>query len=211
MNAGGEPASGPAVEIGTGRLDRLSDWLFRHRGATAAPFALLMLGLARPDPLHLAAGLPFLAAGQLLRLWAASHIGDHARGRRPRAPRLVTTGPYALIRHPLYAGNALLCAGLLVMSRAGVPLFPLAFGFVFVAQYALFVRREERLLARAFREEWPGYAALTGAWMPRRLPRPGDTLRPLVTRSGFRMEWPTFRTVLVLLGILLALGAIRGD
>lgn len=191
------------------RLDRAADFLFRHRGLTAAPFALALLWLARPGPLSLAAGLPVVAAGQLLRLWAASHIGGHARGRRPRAPRLVQSGPYALLRHPLYAGNALLCAGFLLMARAGWPWFPPAFGMVFIAQYALFVRREERLLRAAFGPEWADYSARAGRWWPRAFGFRRAPLAPLVTRAGFRLEWPTVRTVLALAATLALLAPFR--
>lgn len=190
-------------------LDTLTAWLYRHRGATAAPFALALLVGAHPTPERWMLGFPLVVAGELLRLWAAAHIGDHSRGRTMRAPRLVTTGPYARMRHPLYAGNALVTAGLLVIARALEPWLALGFGAGFLVQYALFIRREEALQAATTPDEWASYVARVPAigWGGR---DPQSVRRDTVDwRRGFRLEWPTLRTILVLLALLLAIGVYR--
>jgi protein-S-isoprenylcysteine O-methyltransferase Ste14 len=45
------------------------------------------------------------AAGELIRLWGVHHIGAISRTRSQRLGPLVATGPFALIRNPLYVGN----------------------------------------------------------------------------------------------------------
>jgi protein-S-isoprenylcysteine O-methyltransferase Ste14 len=80
----------------------------------------------------------------------------------PEARRLVTGGPYRLIRHPLYAAE-ILAACALVMARPGLwatlTLVP------FIAVQMLRARFEEGLLSRIFPEYKP-YAAQTRRLIP---------------------------------------------
>ena len=73
------------------------------------------------------------------------------RLQRERGHRVISTGPYALVRHPMYAGAAVLLVSmaLLLGSWAGV-----AGALVITAGGALRAVAEERLLLR----ELPGYA-----------------------------------------------------
>ncbi|OKO86911.1 isoprenylcysteine carboxyl methyltransferase [Bradyrhizobium sp. NAS80.1] len=67
-----------------------------------------------------------------------------------RAQRVISTGPYAHVRHPMYSGMILFFAGvpLLLGSWWGLPMMP-----IFVALFAIRIRIEERTL----REGLPGY------------------------------------------------------
>jgi protein-S-isoprenylcysteine O-methyltransferase Ste14 len=80
----------------------------------------------------------------------------------PEARRLVTGGPYRLIRHPLYAAE-ILAAFALVLARPGLwatlTLVP------FIAVQMLRARFEEGLLSRIFPEYRP-YAAHTARLIP---------------------------------------------
>ena len=188
-------------------------WLYRHRGATAVPLALFAVWAARPTPITLLIGALLCAAGEWLRVSALRHVGAHTRGRTLRAPRLATTGPYARLRHPLYAGNALACAGLLVASQAGWPLFPALFAVLFAGQYALFIRREERFLAAEFGDAWRRYAARVPAlgWAAGQASAPagGGAAAPLGLGPALRLEASTLRTVVILL-LLIALRPLLG-
>jgi protein-S-isoprenylcysteine O-methyltransferase Ste14 len=59
--------------------------------------------LRPPSREALALGLPLVALGALLRGWGAGHLVKN--------DVLTTTGPYAYLRHPLYAGTILIGTG----------------------------------------------------------------------------------------------------
>jgi protein-S-isoprenylcysteine O-methyltransferase Ste14 len=90
------------------------------------------------------------AAGLALGIWAGRTMGDSlsAYPRPPHSSELVQTGPFRLIRHPIYVGGTLFFAGLgLVFSVYALALTGvLALLWVFKARY------EERLLAERFPE-----------------------------------------------------------
>lgn len=74
-----------------------------------------------------------------------------------RVPRgeLITTGPYAVVKHPLYTGVALLVlpwVGFLFDSWIGVPI-----GLALYVGSRLFAPAEEVLLAETFGPEWDDY------------------------------------------------------
>ena len=71
--------------------------------------------------------------------------------------RLITTGPYALMLHPLFTSVALLVMpglGLAFDSWAGI-----AVGAVLYLSIRLFAPAEERLLEKYFPAEYPAYRA----------------------------------------------------
>lgn len=144
--------------------------LFRYRGWVPVVPIAFALGLARYRPAGLATGLALMAAGEGLRLWAAAHLGRTARSARVRSGKLVTTGPYAHTRHPLYLGNLALVAGFALASGAGWPWFSPAAAALYVALYRGHARREEAALARAFPAAFAAYRA--------RVPGRGWRLRP---------------------------------
>ena len=85
-------------------------------------------------------------------------------GVRLQAPRrLVTSGAFGLMRHPMYLGVILTSLGVLLLYRtwAALALAIMMFGLIARA------RREDKLLASEFGEEWSRYAALVAGWIPR--------------------------------------------
>ena len=81
-----------------------------------------------------------------------------------RERRLATTGPYARIRHPQYAGFVLIMLGFLLQWPTLVTLvmFP-----ILVYMYARLARREEREALAEFGEAYRRYMEQTSAFFPR--------------------------------------------
>jgi len=142
-------------------------FFYRHRSLTPIPLVLLLVVYARPTAFSLSLGLPASALGETLRLAALRHIGGASRSTRIGAARLIDTGPYGVIRNPLYAGNLLLSGGLAVAS--GVPWLPPLLLLLFAVQYAPIVAAEEEEMARRFPEAWPAYARRVPRILPRTL------------------------------------------
>ncbi len=148
-------------------MDKLSDFLFRWRGALMALIALLCLMQARPTLESWQLGLRLALVGEMLRLWAIGYSGEATRSQDLKAPFLVTAGPYAYVRNPLYLGN--LCNNLGVLVAA---FYPWAWGrlvgwFVFTAGlYGLLAHREEKFLQQLFGQEYEAYRRQVRGWLP---------------------------------------------
>jgi protein-S-isoprenylcysteine O-methyltransferase Ste14 len=77
---------------------------------------------------------------------------------KAKASRLVTTGLYSRIRNPIYLFGGLFVVGLsLFLSPWG----PLVVALVIVPMQVVRARREERVLAEAFGEEYERYKSKT--------------------------------------------------
>lgn len=102
-------------------------------------------------------GLLLAVAGVALVVRSRAELGP-AWSFVPRADRstgLVTTGPYRLVRHPIYLGLALLVTGEALAFRSWPALLIVLFGIV--PTFAWRARTEERLLSRTFGERYAVY------------------------------------------------------
>ena len=102
--------------------------------------------------------------GQGLRLWSVRHIGTVSRTRSSRIGPLITDGPYAALRNPLYVGNWLLWTGFTVWS-ALLWMLPIVWG-AFVLQYGAITRWEEDRLRLHFGSSYEIYAHNVPRWRP---------------------------------------------
>ena len=84
--------------------------------------------------------------------------------RAVRAGRLATTGPYARLRRPQYAGFILIMTGFLIQWPTLVTLLMYP---VLVAMYVRLARREEREAAERFGQEYESWRMRVPGWFPR--------------------------------------------
>jgi protein-S-isoprenylcysteine O-methyltransferase Ste14 len=143
-----------------------ADFMARLRVPAGFLLAGLWAFLADPTPASLAVGLPAALLGLLLRAWAAGHLAKNER--------LATTGPYALIRNPLYAGTLVAAAGFLTAARRLS--LGMVFAAVFVLVYLPVIEQEEQHLRKLF-PEYEAYAARVPLLIPRSLRLPPGRFR----------------------------------
>lgn len=146
---------------------RLGAWLFRRRTAIPVPLALALLLLPADSSApvwQVPLGAAIIAAAEALRLWAVRHIGVISRTRSERLGPLVSSGPFAFVRNPLYLANIALWIGFTVTARL-VWLTPVILAVLWLEYHAI-VRWEEELLNARRGEEYRAYAARVRRWLP---------------------------------------------
>jgi protein-S-isoprenylcysteine O-methyltransferase Ste14 len=105
-------------------------------------------------------GFAISAGGMLLFVVSAAYLKRAFLGNvEPVTRRLITTGPYRLVRHPLYLGMFVATIGLAVAFRSLWGMFLTLAIFAPVGLYR--ARSEEEALERRFGEEWENYARRT--------------------------------------------------
>ena len=109
----------------------------------------------------LLSGLGLYLAG-MAALGPAYNVSSTFGARLYRDQRLVTSGPYAIVRHPMYVGLMIAAAGALFLYRTWTTLAFVAALPVLVAR----ARREDEVLADRFAAEWEAYRARVSAWIP---------------------------------------------
>ena len=113
------------------------------------PGAVNLLGT-----IPIAAGLALLGWVLLTMLRAARNWPPRVRvGLQPVA--LLQCGPYALMRHPIYAGEGCLWIGSIILL--GSPVVLIVFACLAVTGYTYILPREELALQRQFGEEYRSY------------------------------------------------------
>lgn len=146
----------------------LSQKLYKHRGLIPVLPILGAIVFGRYEPGTWFLGLLMMVLGESLRFWGAAYLGLTARSSSPKSAKLVTKGPFAHTRHPLYLGNALLTAGFVIASGAGWPWFVVIVLAGYLLLYSSHARREEDLLAETYPIEWWAYAKSVPrvGWLP---------------------------------------------
>jgi protein-S-isoprenylcysteine O-methyltransferase Ste14 len=113
---------------------------------------------AGPDSGTVAIGLALAVVGQVFRVYAAGFIHKNKQ--------LASSGPYALVRHPLYLGNFLILIGFTIASAnlyvtIGVVLF-------FLIWYPAAIAYEDSKLENIFEDEWREWSKNIRAIIPGR-------------------------------------------
>ena len=121
----------------------------RRRVIAGFVVAVVAFAGARPSWRSIAAGVPIALLGEGLRIWAAGHL--------VKGTEVTMSGPYRLLRHPLYAGSVIMGIGFVVAASS-----PLAAGLVLgylAVMTVAAVRLEEATLRADFGDTYARYAA----------------------------------------------------
>jgi protein-S-isoprenylcysteine O-methyltransferase Ste14 len=127
------------------------------RQGLAVVLILVFALTSHAEAVWAAIGMTAALLGMLVRLYASGFIVKNKQ--------LARTGPYALVRHPLYTGNVLLVMGFAVANTSlwAIPLALLFFWFY----YPPAIEYEDRKLHGIFGEAWQQWARNTPALMPK--------------------------------------------
>ena len=107
------------------------------------------------------ASLVLVIAGTAFAIYAVLVLG-RSISILPEARKLVTGGPYALVRHPLYLGEMIAVAGVALQFLSGWSLLLLGLVWAFQLQR---MKYEERVLFQSF-PEYGDYMARTARLVP---------------------------------------------
>ena len=136
-------------------------------------YALIPLGflVASSSERQFRAGIPLVCLGLFTRLWANGYVGhrkvnqtDKGRGDA-KVGRLITGGPYAYVRHPLYVGTFLIAIGLGIII--GHPLMVLLALIARAIIYRNKIAEEEHTLQEEWGATFQRYREAVSAWLPR--------------------------------------------
>lgn len=161
-----DPAGGASVRLWIGAVIALVGVGMIARSLAIGHGAAWLRDTLWPfSPVRAGLAVAVSYAGLAIAIWARTTLGRNwsARPELKQNHELVTGGPYAYVRHPIYTG-------LLVMFAA-VPLFwptttTLILLLVVAVGIQLKLSYEERLMAGAFPEQWPAYRARTKRVIP---------------------------------------------
>lgn len=126
------------------------------------------------------AGIILIMSGFLLRVASRGYKSEHSANSQ----NLVKSGPYALMRNPMYSGTFLIGIGVsLVIFNWWVGIL---FGFIFLLIYIPQIKKEETILSRRFQEEYSAYRRLTPGFFPNPLNLFRKGLRKYIF---FKWQW----------------------
>jgi protein-S-isoprenylcysteine O-methyltransferase Ste14 len=118
-----------------------------------------------PNPFILGIGDILIVTGLTFAVWARFHLGKYWSGRITLKidHRVIQTGPYARVRHPIYSGLILALLG----TAISIGTLQAFFGFVFI--FVSFLRKltlEEHWLRSHFGTEYEIYQKRVRALIP---------------------------------------------
>ncbi len=116
------------------------------------------------DPWRAGLGLVLFALGLGFAIWARLHIGRNwgTPMSQKDDPELVTSGPYHLVRHPIYSGMLIASVGTAV-ALSWFWLIAVALAGVYFVHSATV---EERYMTKQFPETYPEYRRSTKRLVP---------------------------------------------
>jgi protein-S-isoprenylcysteine O-methyltransferase Ste14 len=174
------------------------------RTLVALLFVVAVLVLATPKesllgPAGLASGSAVALLGEALRIWGCGHLRKNED--------VVSSGPYAYVRNPLYIGTLLILVGFCVAAGSPATLYALL--PVGVATFVLYYapkkeRIESARLRQRFGARFDRWHDAVPAYVPRLTPWPEATRAPWSARlvaENSELETAAF----VLIGIVVML------
>ena len=185
-------------------LNKTGRILFRLRSYTPVPLILAALIFRQFHWLTVMCGIIILVSGEIIRIWAVGYAGGRTRTRTVSAARgLVTTGPYAYTRNPLYVGNLLVSSGVCLVSGV-LWLLPILWCLFFL-QYVPIISSEEQFLGRSYNQLYYNYCASVPGFWVRLSPYPSASTHDFSLKRALQSERRTLTAIIIIMIFLLVL------
>ena len=179
---------------------RIGAVIFRNRGWLPVPFLLVPLfAPGQMSPRTTLIGIVLMVIGEAWRMWGVATAGTVTRRRSRNVQKLVSHGPFAWSRNPLYNGNFLLWMGIITIS--GVLWFLPVATLIFAIEYYYIVRYEEGVLESIFGDEYLSYKHRTPRWFPR---PPASSAGEFVWAEAWKSEISTVLQFAAIIGLFVA-------
>lgn len=183
-------------------------FIFKNRGLLLSLPAAALVARGKPSAASIALGLPIAIAGELLRCWAVGYSGASTRQDAVTAAKLVTAGPYAYVRNPLYIANFVTAVGF-AFAFTGKNCLTMRWLLrggslaAMAAVYAVIVPHEEAFLRAQFGGEYERYCERVPALVPRSSPAedPQGEWDPTVVWGAESQTFLTFGAMLAALAL----------
>ena len=175
----------------------IRDFFFRNRGYIPIPLAIIILTFASIKIELLPIGVILVVTGELLRLNGVRYAGGETRTLKVGASALCSSGPFAYLRNPLYLGNVIIYAGMVLIAGGEFVwiLLPVTLTFFFL-EYGLIISLEEETLRKKFNEEYGEYLSMVPRLIPRVTPwKGGSETVPMTIEKTLRTEKRTLQII----------------
>jgi len=143
----------------------LAHWFTRWRVLLAVPVVVALFYLVDRAPVW--PGVAVALLGEFVQLWASAHLHKDVR--------MITSGPYGLVRNPMYCGRFLVGLGFVLLTWRWYLIVGYVVVFAFYAQAR--VLREEARLRDIFGGDYAAYCQAVNRWFPRPWGRPESSRR----------------------------------
>lgn len=180
-------------------LVEIGEKLFQWRDYIAIPILMVVLLAAHSSARTATVGTLLMIIGQTIRVYTVSFLGAEGATRDGQTNGIISHGPFALIRNPLYLGSLTIVLGVLIY--AGAPIIGFIALVYFLFQYHCIAKYEETLLLAKFGDEYQRYLERVPAWIPDKLP----VLEDFPVPPSFMLALRSERRSILTLGVVLFL------
>jgi len=183
---------------------KIGQFMFKHRGWLPVPILAILFF----SPVYtisskvIAIGILLIALGETGRLWCVGYAGGITRTRKGDLDELITTGPFAYVRNPIYISNMIMYSGAMFLLGTQ-QLLPFVLIY-FVIQYSFIVVFEESLLSSTFGSSYDEYKKLVSRWLPNPFTRISRSSHPFDFYGFIVAEKSTLGSILAIVAIAIA-------
>ena len=167
----------PGRILSRGRRTNLDDHEGEHPAGDRGQMILLMVFLVvwladsfllrfstfLSESIPLIVRLVILAVALLVSIWLM-RSGHVVTREEQRPARVISTGAFRYVRHPLYLASILFYLGLTVATASVISLGGFVIIFIFYNYIASF---EEKIMLERFGDKYRDYMKTAGKWLPR--------------------------------------------